>query len=240
MAPPVPEPVTFLADRGPDVHRVVPWSPFAHVAKELRALVAAFVEAAALPPGASVLDYGAADSPYRDLFPGADYRAADLPGNRAADVALRPDGTVPLGDGTVDLVLSTQVLEHVADPELYLRECARVLRPGGQLVLTTHGIMFLHRDPTDYWRWTSDGLRLVIERAGLEVVEVRGVLGLVGAALQLLQTGIARRLPRRLVKPVVVVFQVLIRVADRTTSDVARVENGLVLGVRARRPTARA
>jgi hypothetical protein len=66
---------------------------------------------------------------------------------------------------------------------------------------------------------------------------VRGVLGLIGASLQLLQTGIGRRLPRFLLKPVVVVFQVLIRLADRFTSDTARVEGGLVLAVRARRPS---
>lgn len=227
---------TFLADRDPGLRREHPWSPFAHVAKELRALVVRFRDGAGIGPGATVVDLGCADLPYRDVFGSVEYVAVDLPGNPQATVELRPDGTVPLADGAADAVLSTQVLEHVADPSLYLAECARLLRPGGHLLLTTHGIMYLHRDPTDYWRWTSDGLALVVERAGLEVVEVRGVLGLVGAGLQLLQTGIGRKVPRFLVKPLVVVFQLLIRVAERLTSDVGRVENGLVLGVLARKP----
>jgi hypothetical protein len=93
--------------------------------------------------------------------------------------------------------------------------------------------MHLHRDPTDYWRWTSDGLTRIVDRAGLEVVEVRGVLGLVGAALQLLQAGLGSAAPKILRRPIVLVFQALIRLADRATSETSRRENGLVLAVRA-------
>jgi SAM-dependent methyltransferase len=223
----------YLAERGPDVHRASPASPFAHVARRLRVVVGDLVRAAALDAGATVVDLGCADAPYRDLVGDAAYVGVDLPGNRRADVELHPDGTVPLPDGSADLVLSTQVLEHVADPAGYLAECARLLRPGGQLVLTTHGIMYLHRDPTDYWRWTCDGLVRVVEAAGLEVVERRGVLGLVGASLQLLQAGVAKRAPRVVRTPLVVAFQALIALADRATSEEARWENGLVLAVRA-------
>jgi SAM-dependent methyltransferase len=226
----------YLAERGPDVHRASPTSPFAHVARRLRAVVGDLVGAAALDARSTVVDLGCADAPYRDLLGGVAYVGVDLPGNPRADVELRPDGTVPLPDGSADLVLSTQVLEHVADPGAYLAECARLLRPGGQLLLTTHGIMYLHRDPTDYWRWTCDGLVRVVEAAGLEVTERRGVLGLVGASLQLLQAGVARRAPRPLRTPLVVAFQALIALADRVTSEEARWENGLVLAVLARKP----
>ena len=232
-----PDVETFLTKRGPDVHRTELSSPFGQVARRLRSLVGELSGAAQPFDGASVLDFGCADSPYRDLFDGAEYLAADLAGNPHATMTLRDDGTVPVPDDSVDLVLSTQVLEHVADPELYLRECSRVLRPGGHLVLTTHGIMYLHRDPTDYWRWTCDGLARVVERAGLEVVEVRGVLGLVGAALQLLQAGTANRVPKLLRRPLVVAFQVAIGLAERRTSELSRRENGLVLAVRAVKPS---
>lgn len=229
--PPVPEPSEYLADR-PDVRDARPWSAFAHVARRLDELVSDLTAATDFE-GGTVVDYGCADSPYRHLFRGATYVGVDLVGNPGATVTLRPDGTVPLDDASADLVLSTQVLEHVADPDLYLRECARLLRPGGQLVLTTHGIMHLHRDPTDYWRWTSDGLIRIVDRAGLDVVEVRGVLGLVGASLQLLQAGLGSAAPKILRRPIVLVFQALIRLADRATSETSRRENGLVLAVRA-------
>lgn len=231
--PTVREQQRYLSERGPDVQRTSLSSPFAHVARQLRALVRDLVATAGPLEGRTVVDYGCADAPYRDLVDGATYIGVDLPGNPLATVELSPDGTVPLEDGCADVVLSTQVLEHVVDPALYLAECARLLRPGGQLVLSTHGIMYLHRDPTDYWRWTCDGLRETVERAGLEVAEVRGVLGLVGASLQLLLAGLGQRAPRALRPPLVVVFQLLIRLADRVTSEEARRENGLVLAVRA-------
>jgi SAM-dependent methyltransferase len=208
------------------------------VSRKLEALVAELVGAAALGPGARAVDYGCADAPYRHLLGASvEYVGADLIGNPAATVTLQPDGTLPLPDGSADLVLSTQVLEHVEAPVSYLAEAYRVLRPGGSLVLTTHGIMYLHRDPQDYWRWTSDGLALVVSDAGFRVAEQRGILGLAAAALQLLQAGTAGRVPRFLRRPYVVLMQALIALADRRASESSRVENGLVLGIRAVKPT---
>lgn len=230
-------PATYETRRDAEVRRLVPWAPFAYVAWRLHRLVAELVAGARPRRDAVVLDYGCDDTPYRRLLPRtATYLAADLAGNPHADVELSPDGTVPVDDGSVDLVLSTQVLEHVEDPALYLSECARVLRPGGSLVLTTHGIMHLHRDPQDYWRWTCDGLDKVVTDAGLEVRQSAGVLGLVASGLQLVQAGVARRLPRVAVRPVLLLFQALIAVSDLGSSHTGRREFGLVLGVRATKP----
>jgi SAM-dependent methyltransferase len=51
--------------------------------------------------------------------------------------ALADGMYLPFPDGTFDLVLSHAVIEHVADAPLYLRECARVLAPGGRMYLST-------------------------------------------------------------------------------------------------------
>jgi SAM-dependent methyltransferase len=227
----------FLRTRRSDVHAVDRGSPFAYVALQLQSLVADLVAGAALRDGAKVLDYGCAGSPYRGLLPpNVEYAGADLEGNDVADVRLRPDGSVPLPNDWADVVLSTQVLEHVADPAGYLAECARILKPGASLVLTTHGMMYLHRDPEDYWRWTCDGLARVVTQAGLVVEDQRGLLGLVPSALQFLQDGSVRRIPVPLRKPYVAAFQGLIAWSDRRSSDQSRRENGLVLGVRATCP----
>jgi SAM-dependent methyltransferase len=55
----------------------------------------------------------------------------DLPVARANLVAM------PLGTGTVDLIVASQVIEHLWEPERFVAECARVLAPGGTLVVTT-------------------------------------------------------------------------------------------------------
>lgn len=215
------------------VHDTSLSSPFAHVAERMEAVLADLVDAVGPLAGSTVVDFGCAERPYRSFFADARYLGADLPGNDAADLEIDRAGRVPVEDGSVDLVFSSQVLEHVDDPVGYLAECHRMLRPGGSLVLSTHGVMYLHRDPTDYWRWTCDGLDKVVTDAGFVVQELRGVLGLVGASLQLLQSGVALKVPRRLRRAVVVVFQLLIKASDRYTSETSRRENGLVLEVRA-------
>lgn len=118
-----------------------------------------------------VLDFGAGGSPYRALFPNADYMRADFEG--ATDLTLNDDGTVPAQPETFDLILSTQVLEHCKDPHGYLRECARLLKVGGRLVLTTHGLFEEHACPHDYQRWTQAGLEHLFVINGFDVVRSR-------------------------------------------------------------------
>jgi SAM-dependent methyltransferase len=228
----------YLRERRRDVHSEAPWSQFRHVSRQLRTVVSELISLAGLEPGAVVLDFGCANAPYRDVLPeGVVYVGADLPGNPVAEVELRPDGTVPLPDASCDLVLSTQVLEHVEDPVGYADECYRLLRPGGTLVLSTHGIMYYHRDPEDYWRWTRPGLTKVLTERGFRVDETRGVLALAPAALQILQDGTIWKLPRRLQPAYALVMQTLITYTDRRYDESVRVDNCLVIAVQATRPS---
>jgi SAM-dependent methyltransferase len=122
-----------------------------------------------------VLDFGCGGSPYRSLFPNADYRRADFVGAQGLDYVISGEGRIDERDETFDLVLSTQVLEHCANAQAYLTECWRLLRPGGQLVCSTHGTFEDHACPQDFRRWTADGLRLEIAAAGFSVFEVQKV-----------------------------------------------------------------
>ncbi|HMC40232.1 MAG TPA: class I SAM-dependent methyltransferase [Acidimicrobiales bacterium] len=227
----------YLTSRPREVHSLAPWDPFSYVAGRLESLVHELGRPSTLPSGARVLDYGCATQPYRGLFgPGIEYVGADIAGNPLAQVELSEEGDVPLPDSSFDMVLSTQVLEHVVEPARYLSECRRLLKPGGSLVLTTHGIMYYHPDPEDYWRWTSAGLAKVVKDAGLHVAEMRGVMGLASAALQLLQWATLGHVPRRARRPYTIVMQRLIAASDRRHSDESRLHNALVLGVCAVRP----
>lgn len=227
----------YLDSRPSEVHSLAPWDPYCYVAAQLESLLRDLARPSALPAGARVLDYGCASQPYRTLLgPGVDYVGVDLPGNALAQIELNRDGTVPLPDSSFDLVLSTQVLEHVRDPARYLLECYRLLKPGGAIVLSTHGIMYYHPDPVDYWRWTSGGLAKVVEDAGLEVTDMRGVLGLASAALQLWQWATLGHVPKVARRPYTMLMQWLIGASDKRYSNASRVDNGLVLAVRATRP----
>jgi SAM-dependent methyltransferase len=119
-----------------------------------------------------ILDYGCGCSPYRSLFPLAQYERADFSGFDDLDYVIDGSGSIPARDQIFDVVLSTQVLEHVGDPEHYLQECRRVLKPGGVLICSTHGSFEDHACPYDFHRWTSYGLRLQLQRTGFTVTEV--------------------------------------------------------------------
>lgn len=117
-----------------------------------------------------VLDLGAGDAPYRELFEHARYMSHDWaqslhPGARDADV-VAPADALPIDEASVELVLCTQVLEHVPEPAAVLAECFRVLKSGGKLALTAPLLWELHELPHDYYRYTEQGLRHLLGKAG--------------------------------------------------------------------------
>jgi SAM-dependent methyltransferase len=233
----MPQAGRFHVSRPRDLRTARPWHRLAYIVDALPAALRELVGDLAVGPGGRVLDLGCAEGPYQGFFAsGVEVVGADLPGNPHATVTLHEDGTVPVANGSFDAVLSTQVLEHVADPELYLAECLRVLRPGGRLLLSTHGMMVWHPDPVDLWRWTCDGLRRAVEDAGFEVVRFEGIMSLGATGLQFVQDAYYHRLPRRLRPALALVFQTLIRLADRIEPAESRRANALVFAVVARRP----
>lgn len=81
---------------------------------------------------------------------------------------------LPFSNDTFDLLVSDQVLEHVeGDPRVGIAESLRVLKPGGVAVHTTCLINPIHFGPGDFWRFTPDGLRLLVPE-DVEVVEAEG------------------------------------------------------------------
>jgi SAM-dependent methyltransferase len=143
-----------------------------------RESILAFVEraAASLAPGARVMDVGAGDAPYRELFAHVDYRTSEWEHSvhedaQAADV-IGPAHDLPVGDGELDAVLCTQVLEHVPNPAEVLAELHRLLRPGGTLHVTAPLVWELHELPHDYFRYTGPGLEALLTGAGFEAVVV--------------------------------------------------------------------
>ncbi|MCU0430608.1 MAG: class I SAM-dependent methyltransferase [Cytophagaceae bacterium] len=169
----------------------------------------------------TLADFGCGNSPYESLIlPHVKkYYKIDLEENPRAEIHIKPTGAIAMEDNTVDAVLSTQVLEHVPDPVLYLSESKRILKSDGILILSTHGYWMYHPDPTDYWRWTSSGLKKVVEQQGFEVIYFKGIIGRAAMGLQLFQDGFLFKIPAFL-KPVLALFmQPLIALMDKTTSQ---------------------
>jgi SAM-dependent methyltransferase len=133
---------------------------------------------ALIPRGALVLDAGAGEGQYRSDFAhtryvGIDLAVGDVNWDYSGLDAISDLVPLPFGQDTFDAVLCTEVLEHVPEPLRVLREIGRVLKPGGQLYLSTPQSWHQHQKPHDYYRYTSFGLRYLFEQAGLRVESIQ-------------------------------------------------------------------
>jgi SAM-dependent methyltransferase len=117
-------------------------------------------QARQVPPGSHVLDVGAGSAPYRDAFAHCRYRTHDftqlqphqlLHGHYAQIDYVSDARAIPVPDGTFDVVLCTEMLEHVPEPIDVVRELARILRPGGRLILTAPLGSGIHQEPYHYY-----------------------------------------------------------------------------------------
>lgn len=134
--------------------------------------------AQAARPGERLLDAGAGEGRYKARFDHLRYIGVDLAiGDATWDYAgLDVVGDLirlPFGDGAFDLALCLEVLEHLPEPQQVLAELARVLRPGGRLFFSVPMSWHQHQKPHDYYRYTSFGLRYLLDRAGFDVEDVR-------------------------------------------------------------------
>jgi len=123
------------------------------------------------------LDVGCGTRPYEHLFPQGVYFGVDVEeSGREVDLKLPDlfyDGkTLPFPDASFDGVISTEVLEHVPDQSLLLLEIARVLRPGGSLILSVPFVYEEHEKPFDFFRFTQFGITELLAKANFEVSSI--------------------------------------------------------------------
>jgi len=122
---------------------------------------------------ARVVDIGCGRKPFEPLFePGTDYFGVDFDARTRADLVHDLGQPLPLPSGEADLVILSEAIEHVPDPELVLAEAARLLKPGGELFLSAPFAFPIHSRPWDFRRYTDYHYRSVGERHPLELVEL--------------------------------------------------------------------
>jgi SAM-dependent methyltransferase len=217
------------------------WNDQRHVLAALRRGVESALDRLGPLAGRRVVDLGSGDAPYAPLFRarGCEYVTCDLDG--APEVRIVPGQPVPLASGTAAGVVSFQVLEHVWDLDWYLGECARLLAPDGWLLLSTHGAWLYHPHPTDFRRWTRDGLVREIESRGFTVEAVEPLVGPLAWTTQFRLLGLRQALRavpvlgRLVLPPLACAMNLRMALEDRITPAAVRRDNACVYLLLARR-----
>ena len=158
-----------------------------------------------------LLDLGCGTAPlygiYRPLV--RDITCVDWAGSphdkSFADLEVDLNGPNSLPDASFDTILTTSVVEHIAAPEVFWDEIARVLRPGGVLILSTPFMYPLHEEPHDYHRYTEHQLRAQCESRCLTVLKLETFGGRAEVICDLLVKAFPR--PRFLSRALVWVLQ---------------------------------
>lgn len=146
-------------------------NPFYHARSGLRKAIGQMAPSM----NGRLLDVGCGRKPYREMFSTTEYVGLEIDSSesrakRQADFFY--DGnSFPFADQDFDGVLCNQVLEHVFTPSRFLSEIHRVLKPDGLLLLTVPFVWDEHEQPWDYARYSSFGLKSLLEKNGFEVLE---------------------------------------------------------------------
>jgi len=118
-----------------------------------------------------VLDVGAGECDrYSDFFNSTQYIKMDVKAGKNIDIVGSVE-KIPFDDESFDCVVCTQVFEHLKGPALGAQEIYRVLKTGGNLLLTVPQINELHEEPYDFFRYTKFGVMQIFEGAGFKLVE---------------------------------------------------------------------
>lgn len=122
-----------------------------------------------------VLDVGCGNKPYKSLFNNSDenYLGCDViqSSDNKVDILCKATA-INAEDESFETVFSTQVMEHVDNSDLMMKECNRVLKPDGVLILSVPMCWELHEEPYDFFRFTKYGLQELCDRNNFEVLEM--------------------------------------------------------------------
>ncbi len=123
-----------------------------------------------------LLDFGCGSKPYKDLFDVEEYIGLDIEesghNHENEDIDMFYDGKViPFSDNYFDSVFSSEVFEHVFELENSLKEINRICKPNGYLLLTVPFVMCEHEIPYDYARYTSFGIKHLLQKNEFQIVK---------------------------------------------------------------------
>lgn len=122
--------------------------------------------------GGTVLDIGCGTKPYRDLFNYKRYYGIDVIKTNSKLDILANAYNIPFKENTIDVLLSTQVLEHLENPNIFMSEAFRVLKNDGKFILTVPQTWKIHEAPHDYYRFTKFGISYILLKSNFKILNL--------------------------------------------------------------------
>jgi SAM-dependent methyltransferase len=138
--------------------------------------------AAEIPAGKRVLDAGAGEGRFKPFFAhtayvGIDFGQGDYSWDYSGLDVIGKLEDLPFPDSSFDHVLSVVVLEHTPQPGRVIEEFYRVLKPGGMVHLVVPHMWEEHQRPHDFFRFTSGGIRYLLQAAGIRIRRIHPIGG---------------------------------------------------------------
>ncbi|MCX7696305.1 MAG: class I SAM-dependent methyltransferase [Bacteroidales bacterium] len=150
----------------------------------------------------NVMDFGCGISPYRPYISCNKYYRVDFEvtfqfeDDRKDEIIFYNGNEVPFANNSLDGILATEVLEHVPEVELIIKEFYRILKPGGYVLISIPFAWGEHNIPYDFRRLTSFGLRYIFEKNGFKVLQLEKTSNTIHTITQLITSEIRhQRLP---------------------------------------------
>ena len=137
----------------------------------------------AFPYRGRVVDLGCGKAPYKEIvlrtadeYIGVDWENS-MHDQSNVDVFADLSKQLPFDDAYADTAISFNVLEHLPEPDFFLAECHRILRPGGGLYMLVPFLWHIHEEPHDFYRYTKYGLQYLLEKNGFSEIVIEAQTG---------------------------------------------------------------
>ena len=129
-----------------------------------------------LSPSKSILDLGAGFCQFRDLTERFEKSImVDFLPYELIDVVADLTKKLPFKNSSFDVVLLSNVLEHIPNSEFLLKECFRILKSEGMIIGTVPFLMRIHQKPYDFHRFSHYMLDELLRDSGFRKVEVKNL-----------------------------------------------------------------
>ena len=134
-----------------------------------------------------ILDVGAGEKPYKKYFTNSQYESCDskealeeinLSKNQEHTFYCDITKKIPREDETYDIIICSEVFEHINEPQKAASEIYRVLKKNGEFYMTVPQCHGLHMEPHNYFNYLSFGIEYILKNAGFKKITVKALGGI--------------------------------------------------------------